>query len=278
MNVFALKIIALASMFIDHLGVVFPERFGLEFRVAGRLAFPIFAFLLAEGFRHTRSPQKYLARLGIFALVSEPVFDLAQNADWQGMERFGLRFALDSVNFFADTNIFYTLFLAGIAVCCFDYLAERTSELASAEPKEPGIVAMKPPALRFVQRFGLDFAMAAAAIVASLVVADVLTTDYGAYGVMFVALMFVMKSKAARLFFMVLMGALQHADLAQIILRGFGHMLPLAYLLMIPATVLPALLVAFYNGRRGPSHKMAFYAAYPGHLALLAAAAAIVHS
>lgn len=59
MSVFALKILACISMVIDHLGaVVYPDA--LWMRYVGRLSFPIFAFLLAEGFYHTKNVKKYL--------------------------------------------------------------------------------------------------------------------------------------------------------------------------------------------------------------------------
>lgn len=76
LNTFQLKCIAIVTMLIDHVGVViFPGHMG--FRVIGRLSFPIFCFLLVEGFYHTKDVKKYMMRLGIFALISEIPHDLA---------------------------------------------------------------------------------------------------------------------------------------------------------------------------------------------------------
>ena len=78
-----LKVIAVISMLIDHTSAVILEQIpGLEnpaflMRIIGRLAFPIYCFLLVEGFYHTRSRAKYAGRLFLFALISEVPFDLA---------------------------------------------------------------------------------------------------------------------------------------------------------------------------------------------------------
>ena len=93
---FTLKVIAIISMCIDHVGaVLFPQY--IIFRIIGRLAFPLFAFLLVEGFMHTANVKKYALRLGAFALISEIPFDLAFN---------------HKLVDFSHQNIFFTLFLA----------------------------------------------------------------------------------------------------------------------------------------------------------------------
>lgn len=69
-----LKLIACITMLLDHVGAVFVP--GYTLRIIGRLAFPIFCFLLAEGAHYTRNPKKYALRLTIGALLSEFPFDI----------------------------------------------------------------------------------------------------------------------------------------------------------------------------------------------------------
>ena len=91
--------IAIAAMACDHIGaVLFPQY--LEMRLIGRIAFPIFAFTLVEGFLHTKDVKKYMRRLGVLALISEIPFDLAF---WGVPLEFG------------HQNVFFTMFL-GIAM------------------------------------------------------------------------------------------------------------------------------------------------------------------
>ncbi len=64
-----LKLIALVTMLIDHVGYMFFEDMRI-FRTIGRIAFPIFAYQLAMGFRHTSNRVRYLGRLVIFSIIS----------------------------------------------------------------------------------------------------------------------------------------------------------------------------------------------------------------
>jgi len=67
-NVF--KIIAVVSMLIDHIGYFFVDN-NVWLRLIGRLAFPIFAFFIAEGMKHTKSRKKYILTLFVFALITQ---------------------------------------------------------------------------------------------------------------------------------------------------------------------------------------------------------------
>lgn len=75
-----LKLVAIAAMLLDHIGgAFFPET--PIFRWIGRLAFPLFCYCLTVGLLYTHDIRRYLGRLAIFAVVSQPFWILAFNAD-----------------------------------------------------------------------------------------------------------------------------------------------------------------------------------------------------
>lgn len=77
-----LKLIALVTMTIDHIGLtLFPQV--LWWRLVGRLAFPIYAFLVAEGCLHTRAMPKYLRSMASMALLCQVVYLIAMDSWYQ---------------------------------------------------------------------------------------------------------------------------------------------------------------------------------------------------
>ena len=87
-----LKTIALIFMFIDHSGKMLFSGVH-EMRILGRVAFPVYVWCIIVGFHYTRNVPKYLLRILITGLVSQPLYMLALNHTWR------------------DPNVFLTLFL-----------------------------------------------------------------------------------------------------------------------------------------------------------------------
>lgn len=85
LNKIHLQLIAIIAMTIDHLAwLLFPgypkETFPLIMHIIGRLAFPIMAYFIAEGYQYTRNRKKYLFRIFIFALISHVPYMMQSTA------------------------------------------------------------------------------------------------------------------------------------------------------------------------------------------------------
>lgn len=174
-----LKLIAVISMLIDHFAAGILGRY-LGFygrgelvywwgsldavnraywimRLIGRFAFPIYCFLLVEGFQHTRSRGKYAARLFAFALLSEIPFDLLFNG--RLLE-------------FTYQNVFFTLLLGMLTMWGYDWISKRERLAAVCK-----------------------VALYAAVIAAGMYAAHFLHTDYAARGVFCILALYVFREK-----------------------------------------------------------------------------------
>lgn len=180
------KMIAIIAMLIDHIGAGVVGRYisstgmpplnsaeGMQWmseyggwmmlytvlRMIGRLAFPIFCFLLVEGFEHTRDVKKYAVRLFAFCLISEIPFDLL----FKGR-----------VLEFSYQNVFFTLLLGLLTMCVFRYIEQQTG-----------------------WNGGVKAVFYAAALIAGMAAAEFLRTDYGAVGVFSILVLYVFRKKKA---------------------------------------------------------------------------------
>ena len=100
-----LKVVAVISMFLDHVGGTFFPEYPV-FRWIGRLAFPIFCYCMTVGMLYTRDIKRYLGRIAVFAVISQPFWILAFNPHdfWGNL---------------TNWNIFFTLFISLLAVWGF---------------------------------------------------------------------------------------------------------------------------------------------------------------
>lgn len=187
-----LKIMALIFMVIDHTAaIVFPPvlaRYDITYfgnlsmeyiqalcqegmagwiyvsyqimrRILGRLAFPIYCFLLVEGFEKTGSREKYAGRLLTFALISEIPFNLAFR---------GKLFAL------SYQNVFFTLLLGYLTIWVMDILEKRMPSVQAALLGEAAV-------------FG-----------AACLAAEFMRCDYGAHGIIAIGLLYFFRHSRAK--------------------------------------------------------------------------------
>ncbi len=100
-----LKLIAILAMTLDHVGSVFFPEYPV-FRWIGRIAFPIFCYCMTVGLLYTHDIKKYLTRLAVFAVISQPFHVLAFHPQ-------------DFLENIAVLNIFFTLFVSLLALWGF---------------------------------------------------------------------------------------------------------------------------------------------------------------
>ena len=176
-----LKLIAIFTMLIDHIAAtvilqMINNGIGGQtlidiywvMRSIGRMAFPVFCFLLVEGFKYTHSREKYAARMFIFALISEIPFDLAIN---------------NTVLEFKSNNVFFTLLLGLLAITVLDWLK-------SVDKIEKASSAVK----WFFVTLIRCIVMVSVVLVMMIIAEFALCCDYGAAGVGCIVMMYLVSS------------------------------------------------------------------------------------
>ncbi len=249
-----LKIIACITMLIDHIGaaIIFPVydagvQYGLfdfdtlntiykTMRFIGRSSFPIFCFLLTEGFRHTSNRLRYALSLFSFAIISELPYDLAFNAD---NNAFAINIP-DSIRynkepFASSCNVMFTLFIGFVTIWAIDYIHNNYE------------IQTQSVFLRIV------FVMSQIALGGGMILlANFITCDYHGYGVALIIVLYYLNR-------------FEPLDL----FAGYA----LISAMPNEAKTFPAfILLFFYNKKQGKKLgrlKYLFYAFYPVHLLVL---------
>ena len=121
-----LKLIAILSMTLDHvISVLYPnyptDWWIIALHILGRLAAPIFWFMVSEGYHYTRNVKKYLLRLFIFAVIGHFAYNFA----------FGIPFIPFKTSFFNQPSVIWPLFLGvlGLVVVNSEELKQRQKTL-----------------------------------------------------------------------------------------------------------------------------------------------------
>ncbi len=233
MSSFVLKVIALTCMIIDHFGAVTGDANLL--RGLGRIAFPIYAFLIAEGCTKTKNMQRYLSRLLLFAFVSEIPFDLLFSNAYFKFDSSKAFLSLSGVSVldFYYQNVFFTLFLGALAI--------------------------------FFQKNYPKYSVIG--LISCCAVGILLKTDYDVIGVLMIYALYTLSQRA-----ILLNPRFNPKHIQCLILVGYGLTIAPTRPLPFWLVMLAPLFVFLYNGQRGPSNKLiqvAFYAAYPLHILLL---------
>jgi len=105
----ALKIIAMLSMLIDHIGVILLDNYA-PFRIIGRLAFPLYAYLIAEGCRHTRNKLFYFLRLFSLGIVCQAAYYFVDKSLYMNIIlTFSVSIPLIYLMNYARKNAFFTV-------------------------------------------------------------------------------------------------------------------------------------------------------------------------
>lgn len=109
MSSFLLKIIACFTMLLCHIPFVYPQ-YSVPLMYIGKISFPLYAFLISEGYVHTRNFSKYLTRLIVFGVISQiPAYLLFVGKSFNGLY----------------LNIFFTLALGLLGIRIYDKIKSK---------------------------------------------------------------------------------------------------------------------------------------------------------
>jgi hypothetical protein len=237
--------LAVVTMLIDHIGASLgsemPIQLAVLCRTVGRVAMPLFCFMIAEGLFHTRNAKKYLLRLGLFALISEVPFDLFLST---------FRFSHENqiylggwVNL-SSQNVGFTLFLGLLGILLYDIFAAQGRKEA-----------------------------ALAAILAAGLAATLIQADYGFFGVYFIYIFYFFRRQNRQIAIALAAGVLLMT--ASQMLSGVSWK-EAAVSLAALAAVIPVYLYSGKKGLGGKAVRTLLYLFYPAHLLLLYAAATVI--
>jgi hypothetical protein len=304
-----LKLIAIFTMLIDHTAATildnylikkglyeidwnnydtsqaFFSKYGFIYnldsfmRSVGRIAFPIFCFLLVEGMIHTRNKLKYTLRLALFAILSEIPFDLAFTGElffwnyqsiyftlligllvmigfervtqWKDIKWLKLSALVGAIStgFFIAYSIKYFMFNIMNSYPGFEISNLMLNVLRGVFSIVMVVTYVFMSRKKSVQLVNVLFTKLGVLFLC-MFLAELLHTDYGAFGVLTIAVMYQLhKNKSHSMI----------GGCITLTIMSFGEI----------TAFIDLLFIRFYNGKRGLNLKYVFYLFYPVHLFVL---------
>ena len=279
MSVFALKILAMLSMVCDHLGWflscrgIIDQEVYTAMRGFGRLAFPIFAFLIVNGYSRTRDKKRYITRLMLFALISQPAYVTVFTAANFSAEAGPVTFIMPGGAYIALCIALGLIWYFFIRRDCSALIMALAPFVGLCTLKLGGIYLLRPHMNVF---YTLGFSLAAmsvldmrqdkssgtepAAAAAALAIGLLLLWNRGDYSFSGILLMlmlwFFRNSRRQQLLMLPIWAASHYAPIGDTV-----------YFLCAALALLP---ISMYDGRLGKPLKTVFYLVYPLHLSVLA--------
>ena len=249
LTTFDLKIIAVIAMTADHIGWMFvptASAAGQGMHLIGRITLPVMCFFLTEGYHRTHNLRRYFARLSGFGLIAQFAYAYYQSG---------------SFLWFREGSIIAGLLLSLLCVYIYHGGKERDPADRSDCFGVSGRSAAEriPPALRFP--------------VIALLALAAKKCDWGVATVMFT-----MTFELARPYGIKMQCRAYLFAAVWYLLPYYYHMAAepatITEKLFVTGVLLPALLLRFYNGKKGGgkysrSFKWFFYVYYPVHLVLI---------
>ncbi len=231
MTSFVLKIIAMFSMFCDHFSDASIGYISI-LNYIGRIAFPIFAFQISEGYLHTKNLKKYIIRLMIFALISEIPFYLF----------------VDKYLSNPGLNVMCTLLLGLVCIVIYDSFSKWKNEKLS----------FKFLGLELKQYIALFLVICIAFL------GDLVSVDYGFWGIIVIfTFYFFRDNKLKMLFSFIILCFIKYG------ITIYTHGFYLQYVFLGLSTMLSSVFIGLYNGKQGLKVKYLLYLFYPVHLLAL---------
>ena len=251
-NGLTLKVIACVVMLLDHLTAgmmlpairagLYPDSISFEtikliyqiLRSIGRNSFPIFCFLLVEGFTHTKSRLRYALSLLLFGIISEPFFDITFFAK---KEVFNINFfeclSANLDHIWDKCNVYFTLLIGLLVIWAADFFIDKLRE-------------------KFPIPLWASYTLAGLACGLGILVSERIHTDYHGFGVGLIFIFYLLRYQSP--------------------LNLVAGYLELSFLGTEYYALPSFVLLYFYNHKRGRkigNLKYLFYAFYPVHIFLI---------